>query len=263
MPLELEDVIVSEPGVEDDQDHEFSEIVASNQTLPASRSSNVLNRNISNQNRNISNQNRNNDDDLDTSFNTQLNINRDAPNNINRDAPNNEIVAPNNEIVAPNRHRSVSPLADLESNRSSTVVSNRSSTTNSTPNSTLHFTRPPAQSNVRLARFTSINNTPRNSANNSANKFSFNVTNLARISHSLEILDRKIENLANRREPAAQAATTLSRDDMIVYSARFRQLLANEFGYNEIYDHPLEYFVSNSNSYFFFNFYFFLYKKLN
>jgi hypothetical protein len=36
MPLELEDVIVSEPGVEDDQDHEFSEIVASNQTLPAS-----------------------------------------------------------------------------------------------------------------------------------------------------------------------------------------------------------------------------------
>jgi hypothetical protein len=99
MPLELEDVIVSEPGVEDDQDHEFSEMVASNQTLPASRSSNVLNRNISNQNRN-------NDDDLDTSFNTQLNINRDAP---------------NNEIVAPNRDRSVSPLADLESNRSSTV----------------------------------------------------------------------------------------------------------------------------------------------
>jgi hypothetical protein len=42
MPLELEDVIVSEPGVEDDQDHEFSEMVASNQTLPASRSSNVL-----------------------------------------------------------------------------------------------------------------------------------------------------------------------------------------------------------------------------
>ena len=239
MPLELEDVIVSEPGVEDDQDHEFSEMVASNQTLPASRSSNVLNRNISNQNRN-------NDDDLDTSFNTQLNINRDAP---------------NNEIVAPNRDRSFSPLADLESNRSSTVesnrqstvesnrsstvVSNRSSTTNLTPNSTLHFTRPPAQSNVRLARFTSINNTPRNSANNSANKFSFNETNLARISHSLEILNRKIENLANRREPAAQAATTVSRDDMIVYSARFRQLLANEFGYDEIYDHPLEYFVSN------------------
>jgi len=74
MPLELDDVIVSEPGVEDDQDHEFSEMVASNQTLPASRSSNVLNRNISNQNRN-------NDDDLDTSFNTQLNINRVAPNN--------------------------------------------------------------------------------------------------------------------------------------------------------------------------------------
>ena len=74
-------------------------MVASNQTLLASRSSNVLNRNISNQNRN-------NDDDLDTSFNTQLNINR---------------VAPNNEIVAPNRDRSVSPLADLESNRSSTV----------------------------------------------------------------------------------------------------------------------------------------------
>ncbi len=157
MPLELEDVIVSEPGVEDDQDHEFSEMVASNQTLPASRSSNVLNRNISNQNRNISNQNRNNDDDLDTSFNTQLNINRDAP---------------NNETVALNRDRSVSPLADLESNRSSTVESNRSLTTNSTPNSTLHFTRPPAQSNVRLARFTSINNTTRNSANNSA-KFSF------------------------------------------------------------------------------------------
>ena len=61
----------------------------------------------------------------------------------------------------------------------------------------------------------------------------------------MEILDRKIENLANRREPAAQAATTVSRDDMIVYSARFRQLLANEFGYDEIYDHPLEYFVSN------------------
>jgi hypothetical protein len=175
-------------------------------------------------------QNRNNDDDLDTSFNTQLNINRDAP---------------NNETVALNRDRSVSPLADLESNRSSTVESNRSLTTNSTPNSTLHFTRPHAQSNVRLARFTSINNTTRNSANNSANKFSFNETNLARISHSLEILDRKIENLSNRREPAAQAATTVSRDDMIVYSARFRQLLANEFGYDEIYDHPLEYFVSN------------------
>jgi len=163
---------------------------------------------------------------LDTSFNTQLNINRDAP---------------NNETVAPNRDRSVSPLADLESNRSSTVESNRSLTTNSTPNSTLHFTRPHAQSNVRLARLTSINNTTRNSAN----KFSFNETNLARISHSLEILDRKIENLSNRREPAAQAATTVSRDDMIVYSARFRQLLANEFGYDEIYDHPLEYFVSN------------------
>ena len=68
-------------------------MAASNQTLSESRSSDVLNRNI--------------DDDLDTSFNTQLNR-----------------VAPNNETIAPNRNRSVLPLADLESN-SSTIGSNR------------------------------------------------------------------------------------------------------------------------------------------
>ena len=166
----------------------------------------------------ISNQNRNIDDDLNTSFNTQLNINR---------------VAPNNESIAPNRNRSVSPLDDIESNRSSTA------------NSTLHFTRPPDQSNVRLARFTSINNTTRNSANNFPTNFSFDETNLARFFHSLELLDRKIENLSNRREPAVKAAPTVGRMDMIVYSARFRQLLANEFGYDEIYNHQLEYFLIN------------------
>ena len=109
MPIQLENLIVSEPGLEDDQYDEFSEMAASNQTLSESKSSNVLNRNTSNQNRNI-------DDDLDTSFNRQLNINRDAL----------------------NRNRSVSPLADLESNRPSTA------------NSTIHFTRPTAQSNVRI-----------------------------------------------------------------------------------------------------------------
>jgi hypothetical protein len=136
----------------------------------------------------------------------------------------------NNETVAPNRNCSISPLADLESNSLSITVGSNGSTANST----LHFTRPPAQSNVRLAKFTSINNTTRNSATN----FSFNETNLARISHSLELLDRKKENLANRREPAVQAAPTVSIDDIIVYRARFHQLLANEFGYDEIYGQP-------------------------
>jgi hypothetical protein len=42
----------------------------------------------------------------------------------------------NNETAALNRNRSVSPLADLESDSLSTVGSNRSSTANST----LHFT---------------------------------------------------------------------------------------------------------------------------
>ena len=97
----------------------------------------------------------------------------------------------NNETVAPNRN------CDLKSNSLSTVGSNKSLTASSTPTLTLHFTRPTSQSNVRLARlFTSINNTTRNSATN----FSFNETNLTRISHSFELLDRKIENLVNRRE---------------------------------------------------------------
>jgi len=30
---------------------------------------------------------------------------------------------------------------------------------------------------------------------------------------------------------------------MIIYSARFKQLLGQEFGRNEIYDHNLEYFI--------------------
>ena len=145
----------------------------------------------------------------------------------------------NNETVAPNRNCSISPLADLESNSLSITVGSNGSTANST----LHFTRPPDQSNVRLARFTSINNTTINSANNSPTNFSFDETNLGRFSHSLELFDRKIENLANRREPAVQAAPTVGRDDMIVYSARFRQLLANGFGYDEIYDHPLEFSI--------------------
>jgi len=63
---------------------------------------------------------------------------------------------------------------------------------------------------------------------------------LTKISHNLESLDKKIDSLS-RDESAA--AITVSRDDMIIYGTRFKQLLGQEFGYNEIYDHNLEYFV--------------------
>ena len=76
----------------------------------------------------------------------------------------------------------------------------------------------------------------------SATKFCFNETNLARIGHSLEVLEQKINNLSKNQ---TTTATTVSRDDMIIFGSRFRQLLALEFGENEIYDEPLEYFIRN------------------
>jgi hypothetical protein len=53
------------------------------------------------------------------------------------------------------------------------------------------------------------------------------------------LLDRKIENISNRRDTPAAALITVSRDDMVVYGSRFKQLLGQEFGQNEIYDHNL------------------------
>ena len=109
-------------------------------------------------------------------------------------------------------------------------------------NTASHFSRPASSApNYRLAKFTSTN-TPSTSRNTATN-FSFNETNLARISHSLELLDRKIENISNRRDTATAALITVSRDDMVVYGSRFKQLLGQDFGLNEIYDHTLEYFV--------------------
>jgi uncharacterized protein (DUF2344 family) len=64
---------------------------------------------------------------------------------------------------------------------------------------------------------------------------------LASISHRLELLDRKIENILNRGDTPAAALITVSRDDMVIYGPRFKQLLGQEFGQNEIYDHNLEY----------------------
>ena len=106
-------------------------------------------------------------------------------------------------------------------------------------NTASHFSRPASSApNYRLAKFTSTN-TPSTSRNTATN-FSFNETNLARISHSLELLDRKIENISNRRDTATAALITVSRDDMVVYGSRFKQLLGQEFGLNEIYDHTLD-----------------------
>ena len=63
---------------------------------------------------------------------------------------------------------------------------------------------------------------------------------MARISHRLELIEKKIDNLPHQNQVGN--AISVSRDDMIVFGARFRQLLANEFGANEIYAHSLEYF---------------------
>ena len=69
-----------------------------------------------------------------------------------------------------------------------------------------------------LPKFTSTN-TP-STLRNTATNFSFNETNLARISRSLELLDRKIENISNRRDTATAALIKVSRDDMVVYGSR-------------------------------------------
>ena len=88
---------------------------------------------------------------------------------------------------------------------------------------------------ISFASFRQVNFTLTNSKN--ATGLSFSETNIARISHRLELIEKKIDNLPHQNQVGN--AISVSRDDMIVFGARFRQLLANEFGANEIYDHIL------------------------
>ena len=51
---------------------------------------------------------------------------------------------------------------------------------------------------------------------------------MAKISHRLELIEEKIDNLPHQNQ--VENAISVSRDDI---GTRFRQLLANEFGANE------------------------------